>query len=66
MEKVQRIRELYQELRELRRKMRPFTEPQGVGDHQEWTQEEADYYLELHQRQEEIVSELADLEGGHI
>ena len=66
MERIQRIRDLYRELSEIHEKMEPFLIPQTVGQHREWTQEDADQYLKLHQRQGEIVKELADLERGHI
>jgi hypothetical protein len=65
MERIQRIKELYREQREIHEKMKPFLIPQTV-EHREWTQEDADQYLKLHQRQGEIIKELADLERGHI
>ena len=65
MDRVPQIKQLYRELSELHEKMKPFFAPQTVGHH-EWTQEDADYFLKLHQRQGEIITELADLEGGHI
>jgi len=66
MERIQRIKELYRELNEIHDKMKPFLTPQNVGEHREWTQEDADQHLRLHQRQGEIIKELADLERGHI
>ena len=66
MERIQRIKELYRELNEIHEKMKPFLIPQTVGEQREWTQEDADQHLKLHQRQGEIVKELADLERGHI
>jgi hypothetical protein len=65
MEKIQRIKELYRELNKIDEKMKPFLIPQTVQD-REWTQEDADEHLKLHQRQGEIIKELADLERGHI
>ena len=66
MERIQRIKELYREVREIHEKMNPFLIPQTVGQYREWTQEDADQSLKLHQRQGEIIKELADLERGHI
>lgn len=66
MERIQRIKELYRELNEIHEKMRPFLIPQTLGEQREWTQEDADQHLKLHQRQGEIIKELADLERGHI
>jgi hypothetical protein len=57
MDRVQRIKQLYRELSELHEKMKPFFTPQ-TGQ-REWTQADADYYLKLHQRQGEIIRELA-------
>jgi hypothetical protein len=65
MERLQRIKELYREQREIHEKMKPFLIPQTAG-HREWTQEDADQYLKLHQREGEIIRELADLERGHF
>jgi hypothetical protein len=60
------IRELNRELSNPHEKMRPFLIPQTVGQHREWTQEDVNQRLALHERQGEIIKELADLEGGHI
>ena len=65
MERIERIKELYRELNEIHEKMKPFLIPQTV-QHREWTQEDANQHLKLHQRQGEIIKELADLERGHI
>jgi hypothetical protein len=65
MERIPRIKELYRELNEIHEKMKPFLIPQTV-QHREWTQEDANQHLKLHQRQGEIIKELADLERGHI
>jgi hypothetical protein len=65
MERIQRIKELYRELNEIHEKMKPFLIPRTV-QHREWTQEDANQHLKLHQRQGEIIKELADLERGHI
>jgi hypothetical protein len=43
-----------------------FLMPQTAGQHREWTQEDVNQRLALHERQGEIIKELADLEGGHI
>jgi hypothetical protein len=63
MERIERIKELYRELNEIHEKMKPFLIPQTV-QHREWTQEDANQHLKLHQRQGEIIKELADLERG--
>ena len=66
MERIQRIKDLYRELNEIREKMKPFLIPQTLGEQREWTQEDADQHLKLHQRQGQIIKDLADLERGHI
>jgi hypothetical protein len=66
MERIQRIKDLYRELNEIHEKMKPFLIPQTLGERREWTQEDADQHLRLHQRQGEIIKELANLEREHI
>ncbi len=64
MDRVPRIQELYRELGQVEADIKPFITPRSANNPMVWTPEDLDRYYNLRKRRDEIVVELAKLEGG--
>lgn len=64
MDRVPRIQELYRELSQIEADMTPFITPRSADNPIVWTPEDLDRYYNLRKCRDEIVVELAKLEGG--
>lgn len=64
MDRTPQVQTLYRELAVVEDQLRPFTMPQPADNPVPLTQEQLFRYEALRKRRDEIVTELAKLEGG--
>jgi len=65
MDKAAKLNKLYSELNTIETALREFVEPRSANHPREWSQEETDKHRFLIKQRNDIVAEIAELEGSH-